>query len=316
MSICLSALVLFSIIFMVVSLCPDVYALNLSGMVSLEAVDMTGQNSYVQRFDSGQSTLKWPIDVKALGFRLGLAQDNLCEAELGIIAGPWESTSTPMKDYDYINESLYDKPPHNGVDIYSESKLDSKVLVLDMNTRVFPLRNRFFSAGLTAGYRYEKYDYKAYDVHQIGYGPWQNQTSTTNGLVSLYTVDYDIFSVGLAIRTAIEDTFILTAEACSLPLVYANDEDNHLKRYRRSTSSTSGSGYQASLSGLYKIHQNWFISSGCTYSTITTHGHQNQYWYGDDPATTNNDTGTSINGLPLKIEQTNIRFSLGASRRF
>jgi hypothetical protein len=178
------------------------------------------------------------------------------------------------------------------------------------------LRNRFFSAGLTAGYRYEKYDYKAYDVHQIGYGPWQNQTSTTTGLVSLYSVDYDIFSVGLAIRTAIKDTCILTVEALSLPLVYANDEDNHLKRNRISTSSTSGSGYQASLSGLYKIYQNWFISSGCTYSTITTDGHQNQYWYGDDPATTNNDTGTSRNGLPLKIEQRNTRFSLGASRRF
>ncbi|HVN70394.1 MAG TPA: omptin family outer membrane protease [Desulfomonilia bacterium] len=287
-------------------------------MISIEAIDMTGENVYQQSFESGRSKLKWPIDVKTLGIELGLTGKDLFDVEFLAAAEPWVSDSHPMKDYDYINESAYPgRQSHDGVDIFSESKVESKAFVIDGKSHLFPVRTRFISAGLTAGYRYEEYDYRASDTRQTGYGPWQDQTSKVSGPTSLYTIEYEIFSLGLSLRSDIGDTLVLTLDACALPFVHVKDEDNHIRRTRISKSTTSGSGYQTSFSGLYKISRNWFISSGFTLSSIETSGHSDQFWYGDDPATPYfNDTGEMLKGIDTEINQKCYRFNLGASRHF
>jgi hypothetical protein len=297
----------------VASLSSSVHAFDYHGTVSLEAVDMTGKNSNLTTFDGGRSKLEWPIDAKTIGIRLGLSAHEIFEAEFNIAATPWLSNHRPMKDFDYLEET--GGQTHNGVDIYSENDLDSKVLVFALHSCIYPLRTRFISAGFTAGYQYDEFDYRAYNTRQIGYGPWQNQTGKLSGPTSIYTINYNIFSIGLALKSSIEDTLIITLEASALPLVYAKDEDEHLKRNRVSYSSTSGTGYQVSFSSLFKITGNWFISSRYSYTRIATDGHQNQYWYGDDPATTNNDTGESIS-INAKIKQQCSDAGIGITRRF
>ena len=310
----LSILVMVSSVLAVASLSPAVHAFDYHSTVSLEAVDMTGKNSNLSTFDGGRSRLEWPIDAKTIGIRLGLWAHDIFEAEFNIAATPWMSDHNPMKDFDYLDEKGA-QTHHNGVDIYSENDLDSKVLTVALHSRIFPVRTRFISAGFTAGYRFEEFDYRAYNTRQIGYGPWQNQSGTLSGPTSIYTLNYNIFSIGLALKSRVEDTLIITLEASALPFVYAKDEDEHLRRNRVSYTSTSGSGYQTSFSSLFKITGNWFISSRYSYTRIATDGHQDQYWYGDDPATAGNDTGASIS-INAKIKQKISNAGIGVTRRF
>ena len=298
----------------VASLSPSVHAFDYHGTVSLEAVDMTGKNSNLTTFDGGRSKLEWPIDARTIGIRLGLSAHDIFEAEFNIAATPWMSDHNPMKDFDYLDEKGA-QTHHNGVDIYSENDLDSKVLTVALHSRIFPVRTRFISAGFTAGYRFEEFDYRAYDTRQIGYGPWQNQSGTLSGPTSIYTLNYNIFSIGLALKSRVEDTLIITLEASALPFVYAKDEDEHLRRNRVSYTSTSGSGYQTSFSSLFKITGNWFISSRYSYTRIATDGHMDQYWYGDDPATAGNDTGSGIS-IDAKIKQKISIAGIGVTRFF
>jgi hypothetical protein len=309
----LSILVLVFSVLAVVSSSPAAHAFVCHDTITIEALDISGTNTTLTTFDGGRSKLEWPIDTKTIGIRLGLSADDVFEAEAGIAATPWTSDHNPMKDFDFLDETV--AQTHDGVDIYSESGLDSKALVFALGSHVFPLRTRFISAGFTAGYRFEEFDYRSYDTHQTGYGSWQNQTGTQSGPTSIYTVNYNIFSIGLALRTMVEDTLTITLEASALPLVYAKDEDEHIRRNRVSNTSATGTGYQTSISSLFKITGNWFISSRYSFTRISADGHQDQYWYGDDPATTDNDTGTGIS-IKAKIKQKDSHVGIGVTRRF
>jgi len=301
-------------------LCPihSADALEIKGAVGLGLFNMTGKNHNTTSFDGGKSSLKWPIDVKTAGASLLLSGDNIMEVEIGLIAEPWRDNAAPMKDYDYIDESLYPgKSAHEGVDIYSESTLDSKALILSIRSRVFPFRTRYLSAGVSAGYEYQEFDYRAYDTRQVGFGPWSDQSTVVSGPVSFYTVDYDIFSLGLVARSAIDDVVTITLDASILPIVMTDDEDEHLRRSRVSTSSCDGYGFMSSLSTDFRVSEKWSISTLCGLSRIHTDGHTTQYWYGDDPATLHfNDTGQKISGIDTKIDQNTFRVAIGATYRF
>ncbi len=291
-------------------------ALDYSGTVSIEAVNVTGSNTWVSYFESGSSKLVWPIDLKTLGLGLSLKGSDLFEVRFNIATAPWYTDSGYMKDYDYLIESQFStKPEHDGVDLYSESELDSKALIMDLQARVFPLRTRFFSAGLTAGYRQEEYDYRAYNTRQTGYGPWQNQTAEVSGPTSFYSINYDIFSLGLALKSTL-DNITLAFEASALPWVGVNDEDEHLKRNRVLYSETTGSGYQTSFSGTYSFTNNWSFYSTYTYIRISTDGEHDQHWYGDDPITSYDDTGASLLNVDTDIRQESSRIAIGVTRQF
>ncbi len=295
---------------------PCVYALDCSGTASIELINASGENTWISEFSSGSSKLVWPIDLKTIGLGIGVKAADLLEAELSLATAPWGSSSGCMEDYDYLDESMFRaKPLHEGIDLYSSSELDAKTLIMAVQTRVFPLRTRFLQAGITAGYRQEEYDYRAYNTRQKGYGPWQDQSADITGPTSFYSLNYDIFSLGLALRSTLEN-IVLNLEVSSLPLVYVTDEDEHLKRNRMLKSDTSGSGYQTSFSGSFKLSQNWSVFSRYTFIRISTKGHHDQYWYGDDPVTTYDDTGYRLDGVRTEIKQNSIRLGIGASRQF
>jgi len=305
-------------LFLLLQPCSPVRAMEITGRFAVDAVMMTGQNTNRTTFEEGVSKLRWPINVKAPAVSAGVAVGDLLDMDFGIIAEPWGSSGRPMRDLDYLDESQFPgRTAHDGIDIYSETGLDSKALVMSVACRLFPLRTRYFSAGLTAGYRYEEYDYRGYGTSQTGYGSWQDQSSTISGPSTFYTVEYDIYSVGVALQTHIEDTMVLTFEISSFPLVYGSDEDEHLRRNRVSFTETTGSGYQTSFSGTFHVTQRWTIGSACRYARIATDGDQDQYWYGDDPATPGyDDTGYRLRGIDADLNQENFQLSIGTSCRF
>lgn len=293
-------------------------ALEISGGLSLDAVNLSGENSYKTTFDGGNSLLKWPIDVKTVGINLTVAKDRTAEIEFGLFTKPWGFSNGVMKDYDYLDESRYaGRTPHSGADIYSESSIDSRALVFQTRGRIFPLQKPLFSAGFSAGYEYQEFDYHAYNTRQVGYDTWSDQTNSVTGLVSQYFLRYDMYSLGLTVRSSLEDIMIITIDASVLPYVTASDEDDHLRRNRLSLSKTRGYGYQADISGLFKIYKSWYLSSRINARTIHTDGHQDQYWYGDDPNTPHfDDSGSSLPGLGIKIDQETLLVTIGAHYRF
>jgi len=292
------------------------FALEYSGSASLELINASGENTWISKFNSGRSKLIWPIELKTLGINLGMKGGDLFEAELSIATAPWSSDCGSMKDYDYLDESMFrSKQPHEGVDLYSISDLDSKALIMGIKAGVYPLRTRFLAAGITAGYRQEEYDYRTYNTSQTGYGPWQDQTADITGPTSFYSVNYDIFSLGLALRSTL-DAMVLTFEAAALPLVYVTDEDEHLKRNRVLESETTGSGYQTSFCGVLMLSRDWSAFARCSYIRIQTDGDHDQYWYGDDPVTSYDDTGSGLQNIDTEINQKSFRMGIGVSRQF
>jgi hypothetical protein len=293
-------------------------AMEITGKVALDAVMMTGQSTNRTTFEGGVSKLQWPIDVKGPSISAGVTRGDFMDLDFGLFAEPWGSNNRVMKDFDYLDEGEFPgRLPHDGVDIYSETDLDSKALAMSVHSRVFPLRSWYLSAGLTAGYRYEEYDYRGYNTRQTGYGSWQDQTNTVSGPSSFYTVEYDIYSAGVALQSHVEDILLIALEASWLPLVYGSDEDEHLRRNRVTFTNTTGSGYQTSLKGSFTVAEGWAINSECLYARIATDGHQSQYWYGDDPATPSfNDTGYKLSGIDAELNQENFRFAIGTTCRF
>jgi hypothetical protein len=294
------------------------HAFNVSGALTLDAVDMTGENSYKTTFDGGQSLLKWPIDVKTVGVDLLLTKGDTAEVELGLFTKPWGMSEGVMQDSDFIDESHYSgRSSHDGVDIYSESKVNSRALVFNARSRIFPLHMKYLSAGFSAGYDYQEFDYRAYNTRQVGYGTWSDQTNSVSGIVSLYSEQYDIYSLGLALKSSIDDVIIITLDAAALPWVTVSDEDNHLRRSRISMSTCRGSGYKTDFTILFKAYKNFYISSHCALSRMRTDGHQTQFWYGDDPATPHfNDAGDTLSGIKIRIDQQTFQTGIGATYRF
>jgi hypothetical protein len=296
----------------------DAWAAEISGTVRVDGVLMNGRTTNTTTFDGGTSRLKWPIDVKTTGLGLDLGLLDCMDLDLSVVAEPWGGGNSPMLDCDYLDEAEYPgRQPHAGVDISSTTELDSKALVMAVSSRIFPVRSGALSAGISLGYRHEEYDYRGFNTSQTGHGPWASSTVVVNGPTTLYSVDYEIFSAGLALRAAVEDSIEIIVEAAVLPYVCASDEDDHLRRNRVSRTSTTGNGYQTSVRGAFAVTEHWGLASECAFARIDTDGHQTQYWYGDDPATPGfNDTGYSLSGIDAELDLKTFRVALGVERRF
>jgi len=293
-------------------------AASLPGTVRVDGVLMTGRTTNTTTFDGGTSRLRWPIDVKTPGLGMNLGLLDCMDLDLSVVAEPWGANNSPMLDCDYLDEAEYaGRQPHAGVDIASTTELDSKALVMAVSSRIFPVRRGALSAGISLGYRHEEYDYRGFNTSQTGYGPWASSSAVVDGPSTLYSVDYDIFSAGIALKSAIEDGIEITFEVLALPYVCASDEDDHLRRNRVTRTSSTGSGYQTSVRGSFTVTDHWVLASECAYARIATDGHQTQYWYGDDPATPGfNDTGYSLSGIDAELDLKTFRVAIGLERRF
>ena len=100
--------------------------------------------------------------------------------------------------------------------------------------------------------------------------------------------------------------------------VWFDDVDDHVLRNKLSTADGSGIGFIGALNARYhlpmsgqnvKTYLDFFVE----YTTLSASGDQVQSWYGDDPISEVDDTGTSIGGIPHDINSTqyNIGVRLG-----
>jgi len=290
---------------------------EISHRAGLELVSMWGTSSYEITFNDGTSRLEWPMNMKAVRETYVFTYNDRLELELGLISNAWRKNSDPMKDLDWIDESSNNgRAFHGGLDIYSQSELDSKILMINADARIFFFSYRPVAFGLLAGYNYQEMDYRAYNTAQVGYGPWQDHTLLINGPTINYGLEINSASFGLSCRLNLDNTLVITAEASALPYVKATDEDNHLRRSRVSHSACKGRGTELSISTIFNIYRNWNITTRCTRSRISTSGDQTQYWYGDDTGSPQDDTGTAVSNIDARIVQEIFQIDLGLGCKF
>jgi hypothetical protein len=291
---------------------------EISHRAGLELISLWGESSYEITFSDGVSRLEWPMDMRAMGATYTFNYNDFFELDLLLATTSWQENKDPMKDYDWIDESFYPgTDPHEGADIFSASDVDSKIFTVNTDSRLFLFSYKPVSLALLGGYNYQEVDYRTFNTTQVGYGPWQDQTSIVNGPTTTYALEIQSFKVGGSCRFDLYHALSITIDASILPYVEAMDEDNHIRRLRVSQSECTGAGTAISMTTRFHVYKNWDLHTRCIKYHISTSGDQTQYWYGDDPATPNyDDTGSVLKNIDAEIRQNIFLMSLGVGCSF
>ncbi len=297
---------------------PSLLAGSFSHAADFMLVSLWGETTYEISFPEGSSRLQWPMDMHAAGMAYRFNCHDTLEVDLSLIASPRRESGDAMKDYDWINESFYPgRDPHEGVDVFSASDVDSRIFMANARSRLFLLSYTPVSLALSAGYTYQEIDYRTYNTVQVGYGSWQDQSARVSGPTTTYALEVKALAVGMSCRVNLDNALVITIDASLLPYVQADDEDNHIRRSRVSQSECTGTGTEVSISTRFNVYRNWDLFTHCTRYRMATSGDQTQYWYGDDPATLNyDDTGSVLNDIDVDIDQETFQVDLGIGCRF
>jgi hypothetical protein len=298
---------------------PAPNAADLFHFVMLEASSVTGDTTYEITPPDGISRLSWPMDIRLAGARYCADYRDTFQVELWVKASPWIERSGSMEDWDWINESgSPDWRPYDELDIYSRSPVDSKAFMLGTDFRALPIKvPPFVSLGVQGGIHYQDIDFRAYDTRQAGYGSWSHYTVSLAGAVSTYSVTYRFVHLGTALQARADDRLRLNLGVSYIPYAWVEDEDDHLRRNRVSVSEATGTGVMLSMSVQYFFTHGWFASTSCSKLKIRTSGNQRQYWYGDDPFSSGfDDTGSSVGGIDVDIEQDAFHLGIAMGCRF
>ncbi len=287
------------------------FALDFQSRLLLEAAYVTGKSAYEIDFISGRSRLEWPIDLYLIGLEYTL-DIGVFEVGVAYMQGPWKKSSGNLKDSDYIEEAFFlGRAMHPGVDIYSESEVDASGELLGFNLKIFPFALGSVSLGVTGGYMQQRFEFDGSDTIQVGYGPWQDQSCTITGHVIAYEVEYDSWYLGITSRYALHPRISLAGDIVYLAHVRVRDEDDHIRRSKRSDGRCTGDGLSIGLSSRIRIGNDWQADLAFQAMDILARGYQTQTWYGDDPSSSYDDTGLSSPDVDMEIEQKTYQVGLG-----
>jgi outer membrane protease len=166
--------------------------------------------------------------------------------------------------------------------------------------------------GPLGGFLYQKFQFDASNVQQTGYGPYSPwYTGTVPGKVLTYEVTYAVPYFGIHSELQLTRTFQAAADVAYSPWAAAEDEDDHLLRFKRMKGSTTGKAYFATVTAQWELHDNNTFVLQVQYLRIDTTGTQTQTWYRDEVTSSGTiPAGTVITGIDDKItsQQTSLTF--------
>ncbi len=243
-------------------------------------------------YGSVASELEFPLDGVLSGVQAQLA--NGSEPGKGRVvfrvSGLLSLTDAKgtVKDSDWITGvyETYDpdtgtyRAPHDGKDIYSTSRGVLETRVIDaraeweLDTRVPGL-----VVAPMVGVLYQRFHFDVYDANQVGYGSWApDATVFVPGKVLDYGVTYWARYVG--VRAALGRGGLgATADLWFSPWASADDRDDHLARAKLSTSSASGTAWQASVGARLAFGAWDALQVQASLLRLDTSGTQHQSFY-------------------------------------
>ncbi len=250
-----------------------------------------------------KSELKFPLDMFVAGAKLQLTKKN--PKGFGWTASVQYLTNVndpngSMEDSDWILYSTFGYFKDMQFS-YTKSDVDLTSHYIDASflTRLPSKKRLKFTIG--GGLQYRRYSFNVYGVegwYVNGTGRQVNFVDYQDEKVGKYRATYVItyFSLGGEMHYKQNTVYLLCK---GTPFVFATDFDDHLLRFKTGEGDCSGS-YFAVESGIdwllakgEKLTR-WAIEIRAEYSIISTDGTQVQTWYGDDPASLDDDTGSSV----------------------
>jgi hypothetical protein len=228
--------------------------------------------------------------------------------------------SKKMKDSDWIIADGYE----DFLFSYTESEEGMRAVTAYLEGRLAINRSPTMSFGILAGLRLEDF---RYDV--LGFSGWQyvydeglDSTYKIFGemndstLMGTYKVSYTMPEIGFFIESSTMNSTSFDAHV-AFTRFHVSDRDYHLFRGKVSYSEGSGNGFIAGANlrhsfPLKKTNLKPFIEIGGQLITMSFEGTQDQYWYADDPASEDDDTGTYIHDIDYKISSNQVWIHLRA----
>jgi len=269
-----------------------------------------------------KSELEFPLDVFLVGTSMKLEGKFKTGEHWGMNLGASKSVNDPsgyMKDSDWIIVPEYDIREKFS---YTKSDAELKALLVYVEGYFGLVTRPDFILNLLGGYEFQDYSFEIF-----GLRGWQGiqgydvvHFDTLQGVNVLdYDVTYHIPYGGLAAYVKFSPRVSLGARGAYSPRVSAKDHDDHLLRNKTAEGDCSGWALKAGTDLRWIIFEtsnrsNWSLVLGVDYMKISTKGTQDQSWYGDDPASPEeDDTGLRIPGIKEKIlsNQTRIQAQIG-----
>jgi len=258
---------------------------------------LDGDTTYkITSVDGTQSELEFPLESSLVGGKLDVAYNDpafsyyspkfIWSLEL---YGDVDNSGN-LKDRDWIAGD-----GQSGLDIYSESRVEMDARIADMSLLWNMWVNEGAAFGLVLGFRYHKFEYRAYDTNQVGYGIYAlTYTDYYPGATLRYYVKYKMPYIGFSWNTRMGDRLYLDGRMLYSPYVDVDDKDDHLLRYKLSKTSADGDAFLMSLHGRYSLRSGWFVDLGMEYGSIDTDGIQHQEFYAGTYAGTTYDVHNDI----------------------
>ncbi len=268
-----------------------------------------------------ESELEFPLDVFLVGADMSI-KGKLKTGELwSANLGGSRSINNPsgyMKDSDWIGLTEYKWREKCS---FTESDAELKTLLVYGEGRFGLVTRPNFILELLGGYEYQDFSFEVFGVR--GWQWFGEDTVYFDTLPEINVVDYDVTYhipyVGIATCLRILSQLSLEAKGSFSPQVSVKDHDDHILRKKTGDGDCRGRAFKLGADLRWSIlktsiKSNWFLGAGFDFMKIDTKGTQEQSWYGDDPASPDeDDTGMRITDIKEKInsEQITIQAQIG-----
>ncbi|MFQ6007673.1 MAG: omptin family outer membrane protease [Candidatus Zixiibacteriota bacterium] len=279
-----------------------------------------------------KSELEFPLDVIMLGAKIGLHSTKETLYAWSIEAGYCTNLDDPggiMKDHDWetVKRVIDGETVYYWGQVekfsYTESSADMKSTQLTLEGFLRVMHKTSFSLDLWGGFRYQKIEQNI-----AGYQGWQLlRDSAVAREITVYSSEPALFywvtykSPFLGLRSGFKlGTKVQFAAQAAFAPVWVSDYDDHLIRNKIATASITGSGLISGASIHFDLANpaTFKPTVSLTSDLVYLHasGNQTQKWYGDDPLTEEDDTGTVLPGIPHDINTLQLNVGLRVSMIF
>jgi outer membrane protease len=256
--------------------------------LGLQSGYIDGDTTYRISFPGGASELEFPVRTYLIGPHVVWGYQNAQKQDIVRLEAKWLTNlgdgKGKMKDSDFIDDdsAFFGMPvPDNpGLDIYSESRMDLGVDIIDANLvyNFWPVK--CLSIGPLVGFKYQRLEYDVSDTNQVGFGPYAADfTASVSGKTLDYWVKYYIPYFGLSSDLMLGNKIRMNFKGAYSPWTWAEDRDDHLLRFKRSEGDTDGYAWIASVNGSWNFLPHWILTLGGEYTKIHTTGDQHQSFY-------------------------------------
>jgi outer membrane protease len=270
------------------------------------------------------SELEFPLDVfvTEVTFSMGAKLVKNLPWSLNVAyATNADNPRNRMKDSDWLRIPLFS---FDEKIVYSESNASLKANYLNIYGRATVWMAKEARVDVMLGYKYQKLSFDLKDL----YGWYlddslnvQYDTSYIGKLVGTYEVKYHMPYIGMATAFNIISRLGLDASVMGSSLVSSSDTDDHVLRNKLSKSNGTGAMLNVDGGLHYELFGpghglSWVFGLGYEFMYISCSGTQNQSWYGDDPITSEDDTGTGFSGIRYKVKSSQHGLYMNLAGRF